>query len=41
MTPYQKLLNAQLYKDLLTYYLNDDKSNIILTIHSKRESVKF
>ena len=34
--PYQKLLNAQLYKDLLTYYLDDDKSNIISTIQPAR-----
>src|SRR6266511_4820330 len=34
--PYQKLLNAQLYKDLLTYYLDEDKSDIISTIHPAR-----
>jgi TPR repeat protein len=36
VTPYQKLLNAQLYKDLLTYYLDDDNNNIISTIQPAR-----
>ncbi len=37
--PYQKLLSDQLYKDLLTYYLNHDHSNIISTIQPARESL--
>jgi len=34
--PYQKLLNAQLYKDLLTYHLDDDNNNIISVIQPAR-----
>ena len=30
--PYQKLLDVQLYNDLLTYYIVNDHSNIISTI---------
>jgi len=36
VTPYQKLLNPQLYKDLLKYYLDEDHSNIISTIQPAR-----
>src|ERR1044071_6785854 len=37
--PYQKLLNVQLYKDLLTYYLDGgDGGNIISTIQPARGS---
>src|SRR6266511_2189955 len=38
--PYQKLLSDQLYKDLLTYHLGDDNSNIISTIQPARECLK-
>ncbi len=38
VAPYQKLLDVQLYKDLLTYYLDDDHSNIISIIQPARNS---